>query len=63
MRRRSGVQAVADGRVDEPVLAADRDGRLRARQGERKQARALSAAENDAEDVVHAGQLRSKHRA
>ena len=59
-----GVQAVADRDVDQAVLAADRDRRLRAVLRERKQARALSAAENDRQNfVVHrACDTQSVHR-
>ena len=49
-----GVQAVADRDVDQPVLAADRHRRLRSMLRERKQPRALAAAENERENfVVH----------
>ncbi|MND04858.1 hypothetical protein D3C83_253210 [compost metagenome] len=48
------MQAVADRDVDQPVLAADRHRRLRPQLGERKEARSLSAAEDDGQDfVVH----------
>ena len=46
------VQAVADRDVDQPVLAADRHGRLRAQLRERKQARSLTAAQNDCENLI-----------
>ena len=49
------VQAVADRDVDQPVLAADRHRRLGAGVGERKQAAALPAAEDDGQDVSHVG--------
>src|SRR5437773_645974 len=49
-----GMQTVTDGDVDQPVCAADRNGRLRPVLRERKEARALSAAQNNREDfVVH----------
>ena len=47
------VEAVADGDVDEPVLAPDRHRGLRAHARQRKQPRAAAAAENQREDVVH----------
>ena len=47
------VQAVADRDVDQPVLAADRYGRLRALEREREQARAAATAKNDRQHVVH----------
>ena len=57
-----GVQAVADRDVDEAVAAADRHGRLRAMQRQRKEARALPAAQNDREDfVVHGHKNHAKH--
>jgi hypothetical protein len=49
------IQAVADGDVDQPVFARDGDRGLGALQREREQARSPSAAEDDAEDVVHEG--------
>ena len=53
-----GVQAVADRDVDEAVLAADRHRRLRAELRQRKQPRALSAAEDERENfVVHSHQV------
>jgi hypothetical protein len=48
-----GVHAVADRDVDQPVLAADRHRRFRSLLSERKQARPLTAAEDDGKDVVH----------
>ena len=48
-----GVQAVADRDVDQPVLPADRHGRLRAHVGEREEPGAASAAEDQCEDVFH----------
>ncbi len=50
----AGVQAVADGDVDEPVLAADRHGRLGAAVGEGVEALALPAAQDDRQNVRHA---------
>ena len=50
----AGVQAVADRDVDEPVLAADRHGRLGAAVGEGVEALALPAAQDDRENVRHA---------
>jgi hypothetical protein len=47
------VQAVADRNVDEPVLAADRHGRLRSRMRQREEAGALAAAKDDREGVGH----------
>ena len=49
-----GVDAVADGDVDQPVLAADRHGRLRPMLGERKEPRPLPAAQDDRQDITHA---------
>jgi len=60
-----GVQAVADRDVDQPVAAADRDGRLGSMLRQRKQARSLPAAEDDGQDLVvhrHAHQKRSTRR-
>ena len=57
-----GVQAVADRDVDEPVLAADRNGRLRALEGQRKEARPASAPEDDRQHVVHVHVLHHNHR-
>ncbi len=48
------VDAVADRDVDQPVLAADRHGRLRALVREREQARPAAAPEDDGEALVHA---------
>ena len=50
----AGVQAVADRDVDEPVLAADRHGRLGAAVGEGVEALALPAAQDDRQYVRHA---------
>ena len=50
----AGVQAVADRDVDEPVLAADRHGRLRAAVGEGVEALTLPAAQDDRQYVRHA---------
>ena len=50
----AGVQAVADGDVDEPVFAADRHGRLGAAVGERVEPLALPAAQDDRQYVRHA---------
>ena len=55
----SGVQAVAQRNVDQPVLAADRDRRLRSQMRERKQPRAPAAPEDDGQDVVHRGDCMS----
>ena len=44
----AGVDAVGDGDVDEAVFARERHGRFGAVLGERKQARALPAAHDDA---------------
>ena len=49
----TGVQAVADWDVDQPVLAADRHRRLRSHVRERKEPRAAAAAEDQREHVVH----------
>jgi hypothetical protein len=47
------MQAVAERYVDQPVLAADRNGRLRSLVGEREEARPAAAAEDEREHVVH----------
>jgi hypothetical protein len=47
------VQAVRDRDVDQPILSADGNGRLRTLQSERKEARAAPATEDDREDVFH----------
>ena len=52
MRRMSACRQLLIGHVDQPVLAADRHGRLRAGGGQRKQAGALPAAEDDRERVA-----------
>ena len=49
----AGVQAVADRDVDQPVLAAERHGRLRSHVGEREEPRAAAAAEDQRQHVVH----------
>ena len=49
----AGVQAVADRDVDQSVFAPDRHRRLRTLEGEREQARAAPAPENDRQHVVH----------
>ena len=48
-----GVQAVADRDVDQPVLAAERHGRLRAHVGQRVEPGAAAAAQDQRQDVVH----------
>src|SRR5262249_31857085 len=48
------VQTVADRNIDEAVLAADRDGRLRSHVREREEPRAASSAEDQCEHVLHA---------
>ena len=48
----AGVDAVADGDIDQAVFAGDRDGRLGPVAGERVQARAAPTAHDDAEDIV-----------
>jgi hypothetical protein len=53
--RRSCVETVADGHVDEPVLAADRHRRFRSRLRERKQPRTLASAKDDRQNVIHKG--------
>ena len=55
-----GVQAVADRDVDQPVLAAERHRRLRAHVGQREEARAAAAAENQGQDVVHVVNILSR---
>ena len=47
----AGVDAVADRDVDEPVLAGERDGRLAALQGERREAGAATAAHDHRENT------------
>ena len=48
-----GVQAVADWHVDQPVLPANRHGRLGTVLGEREEAAALAAAEDEREGFPH----------
>ena len=48
-----GVEAVADRDVDQPVLPADRHGRLRPHVRERVEPRPASAAEDERQHVVH----------
>jgi len=52
-----GMQAAADRNIDEPVLAANRDGRFRAGMCQRKQSSTAASAEDDRQDVAHAGKL------
>jgi hypothetical protein len=49
------VKAVADRNVDQPIVAANRDGRLRALRGEREEAQSLASAQDDGEHVAHRG--------
>ncbi len=49
----SAVDAIAEGNVDESILAGDGHGRLTAVLGQRIQRRAASAAENEADNVLH----------
>ena len=49
----AAVDAVADGEVDEAVLAGHGHGRLAAQLRERVEARAAAAAEDEAQDVRH----------
>jgi len=53
------VEAVADGDVDEAVLARQRDGGLGAVLGQRVQPGALAAAQDDGTQVLHARPLGS----
>src|SRR5262249_13544124 len=55
------VDAVGDWDVDEPVLAGDGDGRLGAGSGERVEAGAAAAAQDEREDGSH-GERTSKTR-
>jgi hypothetical protein len=48
-----GVQAVADGHVDQAVLAANRHRGLGALVRKGKEARSLTASEDDGKHVVH----------
>jgi hypothetical protein len=58
------VQAVADGNVNQPVLAPDWHGWLRAVMCQREQPRPLAAAEDNREDfVVHRHALRKAYTA
>jgi hypothetical protein len=52
-----GMQAVADRNVDQPVLAADWDRRLGTVFGEWKEARPLTASEDQRKDVTHIASL------
>ena len=51
-----GVQTIADGHVDQPVLAADRYRRLRPHVRQRKETLSTSASQNQGQHVVHAGE-------
>ncbi len=51
----AAIDAVGDGDVDEAVLARHRHGRLGADLGEGIEPRALSAAEDQSDDVSHTG--------
>ena len=53
----AGVQAVADRNVDQPVLARERHGGLRAHVRQREQARAAAAAEDQGQHVIHGSHL------
>jgi hypothetical protein len=57
-----GVQAVTDRNVDQTVLAADGDGRLRAMLRQRKEARALAASENERQHAVVHGHVKCTNR-
>src|SRR5581483_6545077 len=46
----AAVDTVADGDIDEPILAGNRDGWLAAQLGQRVKPGAAAAAENEAED-------------
>jgi hypothetical protein len=54
------MQTVADWNIDQAILAADGNGGLRSVSCERKQARALPAAENERENFVVHGTAKSK---
>jgi hypothetical protein len=49
-----GIQTIAQGEVDDAVLASERDSRLGALFGERKEPLTLAAGENHREDIFHA---------
>ena len=53
MRLQAAVDAIADGDVDEAILAGDRHGGLAAVLGERIQAGAAAAAEDETENIFH----------
>ena len=53
----AGVKAVADRDVYKAVLAADRNGGLRPKVCQRKEPGALTAAQDDREDVTHRGSV------
>src|SRR5262249_16815515 len=58
-----GVQAIADRNVDQAVFAADRNCGFRPMLCERKEPRALTAAENQCENfVVHGARGKRKYR-
>ena len=53
----SGVQAVAERKVDDAVFSAERDGGLGALFGERMQPFALSSGQHHREDILHGREL------
>jgi hypothetical protein len=58
------VQAIADRNVDQAVLTADWDRRLRAVMGERKETRTLASAKNERKNfVVHRHDLPASYTA
>ena len=58
----AAVDAVADGDVDEPILAGDGHGRLAAQHGEGIQAGAAAAAQDQAQNITHDNPLWSGRR-
>ena len=56
----AGMQAVADRDVDQAVLARERNRGLRSHVGQREEARAAPAAENQGQDVIHVVNILSR---
>ena len=51
------IDAVADGNIDQPVLAGNGNGRLGAHPGERVKALSNTAAQDDRQHIVERGML------
>jgi hypothetical protein len=54
-----GINTIADGNVNEAILARNRDGGFRANLRKRMQARTAPAPHNDSEDIIHVWHVNS----